>query len=241
MKLLKVVSYNMLKGHSFLSRKYSLEPMKEALMQLSPDILFLQEFRGLHPKKWIAEYSPAEIFSLDHFPYHAYGMNAEYQKGHHGNAIFSKYPIIESENIDISQIPLAKRGVLHAKVQISSDANPLHLLCAHLDLFQKARNKQVAHIFSMIQKAIPSQEPMILAGDFNDWNKKVDRQVMEQLNLKSQPKLLPKTFPAVFPVFPLDRIYVRHLQVLSLSPEKGAPWIWLSDHLPLVMSCHISI
>ena len=52
------------------------------------------------------------------------------------------------------------------------------------------------------------------------------------------PKPLPaRTFPALFPFFRLDRIYVRgfHGPTLQASMQ-GAPWTALSDHVPLIAS-----
>ncbi len=43
----------------------------------------------------------------------------------------------------------------------------------------------------------------------------------------------PATFPAKFPMMSLDRIYVRHLSVLSAQVYAGVPWSDLSDHLPI--------
>ena len=51
------------------------------------------------------------------------------------------------------------------------------------------------------------------------------------------PKPLPaRTFPALFPFFRLDRIYVRGFRVDSARVMQGAPWTALSDHAPLVAS-----
>ena len=48
----------------------------------------------------------------------AYGMNAVYQDGHHGNAIVSRHPIPIWENIDISHHPIESRGLLHCEIEI---------------------------------------------------------------------------------------------------------------------------
>ena len=43
-----------------------------------------------------------------------------------------------------------------------------------------------------------------------------------------------KTFPAVFPMLSLDRIYVRNARVHSPVVLPRRPWSHLSDHAPLV-------
>ena len=42
-----------------------------------------------------------------------------------------------------------------------------------------------------------------------------------------------KTFPARFPVFALDRIYVRATRRAAPLPLPRRPWSRLSDHAPL--------
>ena len=42
-----------------------------------------------------------------------------------------------------------------------------------------------------------------------------------------------RTFPSIFPVLRLDRIYVRGFSVIEASVQRGAPWSLLSDHLAL--------
>ena len=43
-----------------------------------------------------------------------------------------------------------------------------------------------------------------------------------------------KTFPARFPLLPLDRIYVRNAGVHEPVVLPRKPWSHLSDHAPLV-------
>ena len=41
------------------------------------------------------------------------------------------------------------------------------------------------------------------------------------------------TYPAGWPVLPLDRIYYRNINVVSCHCVGGQPWHALSDHMPL--------
>ena len=42
-----------------------------------------------------------------------------------------------------------------------------------------------------------------------------------------------RTFPAWFPLLPLDRIYVRGFEIKEARILGGSPWSGLSDHLAL--------
>ena len=58
-----------------------------------------------------------------------------------------------------------------------------------------------------------------------------------QLGMDGSSRLLlppPRTFPAVFPWFRLDRIYQRGFAVRSARVLRGREWARLSDHSPLL-------
>ena len=52
------------------------------------------------------------------WPQFAYGRNAVYPKGHHGNAVLSKFPIVRYENHDVSIGGPEKRGLLHCVLRV---------------------------------------------------------------------------------------------------------------------------
>ena len=60
----------------------------------------------------------------DHF---AYGKNAIYQHGHHGNAILSEIPFNRLHNLDVSTMRISQRGILHGQLE-----NGTHLLVRSL-------------------------------------------------------------------------------------------------------------
>jgi endonuclease/exonuclease/phosphatase family metal-dependent hydrolase len=84
---------------------------------------------------------------------------------------------------------------------------------------------------------VPKSGPLIVAGDFNDWQKKASDYLATQLGLvevfeQAQGKLA-KSYPAKLPILSLDRIYVRDLVVEGAERLVGAPWSRLSDHVAL--------
>src|SRR5690348_17238860 len=101
---LKVLTYNIHKGFSTTRLRFVLHDIKTAINTLNPDLIFLQEIQGEHIKratrikKW-PELTQFEFLAEAFWPHHAYGKNAIYKSGHHGNAILSKYPVIAWENI----------------------------------------------------------------------------------------------------------------------------------------------
>lgn len=227
--MLKVLTYNIHKGKDPTGIKTSIEKIKEAIHSVDPDLVFLQEVQVLQGMPAQFEYLADTLW-----PHTAYGKNSIYEEGHHGNAILSRYPISYYENISISTNPLEKRGLLHAVIRLPSHfpKRRIHAFCLHLDLFEKGRKLQVTQITKRIQTGVPKMEPLIVAGDFNDWRQRVDlglSETFQELHGKNA-----STFPAFFPFLKLDRLYFRNLKGLSIETLRGKPWNTLSDHLPLL-------
>lgn len=234
---IRALSINIHKGFSLGNRRFILPRLREALRASGADIVFLQEVVGRHdlhaaqipgwPDAPQMEYLADSVWAS-----FAYGRNAIYQAGHHGNAILSKYTISESRNHDISSSRAERRGFLYGK--IDSPAGPLHCLCLHLSLMQRDRVKQMRTVAELLEREVPEGEPLILAGDFNDWRRDAGRCLAEPARLTEvfvhSEGREARTFPSFFPVLALDRMYVRHLDVSSAAVLKGPPWSELSDH-----------
>lgn len=85
--------------------------------------------------------------------------------------------------------------------------------------------------------------PWILVGDFNDWNKKISPRLEKSLGamevFKSLHGKYPPTFPSIYPVLSLDRVYVHRMIPISANALRDKHWKKLSDHLPLLVEVEI--
>ncbi len=236
-----IVTYNIHKGLSQFNRRLVLHEIKERLDVLDADVAFLQEVQGKDEKSARRHITWPEISQhefLTHEGSHSvYGMNAVYQHGHHGNAVVSRHPIPVWANIDISHHPIESRGLLHCEVQVEGWKDPLHCINVHLGLWARSRRFQLEWLVDRIRAAVPKKGPLIVAGDFNDWRKKASDYLAAELGLfevfERAEGRLAKSFPANMPIFTLDRIYVRDLNVESVTRLAGAQWSRLSDHVAL--------
>ncbi|CAA0095895.1 Uncharacterised protein [Zhongshania aliphaticivorans] len=237
MSVLRVLSYNVHKGFCSSNRFYLLEKIRESIRQVDADIVFLQEVVGentRHASKvvgWVNE-GQFEYLADTVWPHFAYGKNAVYDHGHHGNAILSKYPIVNSENIDISVYSRSQRGLLVSVIQPG-----IYVICVHMGLLGWERQKQFLQLLDVIENKVPDGAPLIIAGDFNDWNGALHRRFKRSLNLQEAAVQangkLAKTFPAKRPLLRLDRIYCRGFKAMTVKPLRGEPWRSLSDHCAL--------
>jgi endonuclease/exonuclease/phosphatase family metal-dependent hydrolase len=238
---LKVLTYNIHKGFN-VNRQFMLPAMQQAIAHIDADFVFLQEVRGEHLKQqrriknWPLQ-SQAEFLAGDKWPYYVYGKNAIYPDGHHGNALLSKHPLLAWENINLTTQLNASRSMLHAVIQPSHSLLPLHIICIHLGLFKRERAYQLQALSARIETLVPHHEPLIIAGDFNDWRAHAKNYLETSLDVKEIFQTLTgdyaRTFPVWGPVLRVDRIYYRALQPVSCSILAKKPWLNLSDHSAL--------
>ena len=238
-QILRVLSYNIHKGFSFGNQSLVLDQIKESIDLVGADLVFLQEVVGQHERhqkkheNWPAD-SQFEYLADKVWPHFAYGKNAVYQDGHHGNAILSKYPITSFENINISTNRLEQRGILHAAIQIPGLTGELHALCLHLDLLERGRQKQLAHLCRRIEARVPAHAPVVIGGDFNDWGERASSVLQSKLGVAEvfleQDGAHARTFPAWLPALRLDRIYFKGLELIQAKTFSDGIWRRLSDH-----------
>lgn len=235
---LHIATYNIHKGFSQFNRRMMVHELRERLRNLAPDIVFLQEVQGLHMghahrhPDWPRD-AQHRFLAEDVWPATAYGENMVYDHGHHGNAILSRFPILDSHNQDVTHLKFERRGLLHCRIALP-DGRPLHCVCVHLSLFDRSRRRQMEELSSYLERIAPPETPLVIAGDFNDWRNRAAAHLAERLGLKEVFGQRPvRSFPAALPLFRLDRIYVRGLQVREAQVHFGPPWSALSDHAAL--------
>ena len=239
---IKVLTVNIHKGFTFFNRKFILHELREAVRTVGADVVFLQEVTGSHAshERRVADYptNPHYEFLADSiWPQFAYGRNAVYPGGHHGNAVLSKFHIVSFENHDVSIIGPERRGLLHCVLQVPGLDTQVHVICVHLGLAESHRLQQLHMLCDLVHQHIPASAPVIVAGDFNDWRRRAHDVLargasLHEVFVQAHGKAA-RTFPARFPWLPLDRIYVRNAigHAPVVLPLK--PWSHLSDHAPL--------
>ncbi|QDP71795.1 EEP domain-containing protein [Legionella israelensis] len=237
---LSLITYNIHKGFGVGTVRFLLPKMRDAIANLKPDFVFLQEVQGEHVRRrkridaW-PETSQTEYIAEKIWPHYVYAKNAVYQSGHHGNAILSKYPFDKSENINLSNIHRASRGILHSRLVWKDQM--IHLLCVHLGLFKAERAEQCKTLMRRISEAVPESEPLLMAGDFNDWRTLLSKPLASELGIHEAFVAVEgqhaRSFPAIRPALCIDRVYFRGMEVQEVACLQGKPWRLLSDHLPL--------
>jgi endonuclease/exonuclease/phosphatase family metal-dependent hydrolase len=192
--LIRIATYNIHKGvvREFfgLKRIARIHELRARLHELDADLICLQEVLGRNDRylnrfdQWPKE--PQDEF-LAHTPdlkrtfESAYGKNATYLHGHHGNALLSNFPIVRRENRDVSDHVMEKRGILHCVVRVGR--RNVHMFVVHFGLFSRSRKRQAQALIDWAQKAVPARAPLIIAGDFNDWRNSLTDDLQSKLGV----------------------------------------------------------
>lgn len=145
-----------------------------------------------------------------------------------GNGILSRYPILATRCIDLSVGNYEPRCALDADV--NCHGHPLRVIATHLGLSFAERRNQIRRLLQVFDT---DQMAMILLGDINEWF--TWGRSLRWLVDHFEPVPAYATFPSRWPLFALDRIWIKPRHRLMHVNVHATPLARVaSDHLPLI-------
>ena len=237
METIRVATYNIHKGVQGFGpgRRLEIHNLGHAVEQLDADVVCLQEVRHSHRpyerrfERW-PDVGQAEYLAPP--GYHAiYKTNAVTRHGEHGNAVLSRWPVVAHRHEDMSDHRFEQRGLLHVELHVHERL--VHVIVLHLGLTPASRVRQIHQLCAFIERDVPQHEPLIVAGDFNDWGAHL-RRPLNAIGLEDFSAARLRSFPARLPLAQLDYVYARGLKPLSAQVPHGRIWWRMSDHLPVI-------
>lgn len=222
----RVATYNV---HACVGtdRRHDPDRVASVIGELDADIVALQEFT--YPASVALETRQPVVFTaLDRYAC-ALGPTRQTVTQCFGNALLTRHPIVDVHRIDLSMERREPRGALAATIEVGGVA--VHVLAAHLGLRVHERRFQVEQILTYLDSV--RDTPLVVLGDFNDWLP--GRSVVHVLDRRLGRPARPASFPARWPIVPLDRIWIQPAAALRRIFVHASPAARLaSDHLPLV-------
>lgn len=225
MDTFRIASYNICKAVGIdLQRKP--ERSLHIINKLNADIVVLQEadqrFNGRQ-----AIFTPEQIHRTTGLV--PVDFNTDLPGlGWHGNVILLR-EAITVRDISLLDLPgLEPRGTVIAELNLGK--HRLSIGAMHLGLRRVDRKKQLDKIIDHVKTH--NNDGCILTGDLNAWRK--INHAMEKLHVHFDMADCGPSFPAIYPIAPLDRIfYSDNLQLSHCATHRDNSTRIASDHLPI--------
>ncbi len=196
------------------------------IREVDPDVIGLQEVESLtggetrdHQLSYLAAELGLEAIA---------GPTMVKAGAEYGNALLTRLPVIESRRVDLSFPGREPRGALDVDLKVGS--MPMRVITTHFGLQARERRQQLDWLLGAV--AAVSRPLTILLVDLNEWApwSALVRRLHGELG--RTPAAL--TFPAGFPVLPLDRIWVSPTDALkTVKAHRTSLSRLASDHLPV--------
>ena len=212
--------------HGALGRnpRFDLSSVVALVRRWNPDIVALQEIDSRRqPGK---EEDPFVLLQRALGKHGIAARSITTADGHYGQMLISCCPILASEVHDISMPEREPRRAIRAEIE--TPAGTVRVVATHLGLSIGERRRQARLLLTLA--GAPDMTTVML-GDFNDWFWAGSVRSVLKDELPGRSRF--RTFPSVFPLLRLDRIYCRPRNaVRRLYSDRQARR--LSDHLPVI-------
>jgi len=223
---LRVASYNI---HECVGSDGRRDPARIAavLREIDADIIGLQEVDA-RPSA-TSESMQMEYLASTLGLHAVAGPTLQRLNGEYGNALLTRRPVLDVRKIDLTVYRREPRGALDVDLDI--DGAAVRVVVTHLGLLPGERRTQVRRLVDLLGEG--RSDVVILCGDINEWFA-VGRP-LRWLHARLGRTAGVATFPAAFPVFALDRIWVHPRAALARVTAHATPVArQASDHLPLL-------
>lgn len=252
MQRLRILTFNIAHGRGLtpiqgftMARKIraNLRKIARLIERMAPDIVALQEVD--ENSRWAGNFDHLEYLRVyTGFRYSVFGINNR-REGlinlSYGNAILSRHPILESENILFGESVVGEKGFLYAELDVGGRRLPIVNL--HLNYRSRQhRFRQVERVMDYITHKQHHRRdswhmPPIVCGDLNNSLSSPDAtaELLRYFSLHGCYTLHPRegnTFPSPLPSRALDFIF---LPPACSDTHSEVVRSYLSDHRPVVV------
>ena len=226
---IKIMSYNTQHCLNYVTREIDFDMVADTIKQYGADIVGLQEIRDAGERE---DYEAQAKIVAEKLGFYYYFAKAFYfaDKGPYGNAVLSRYPIVEAQTIPIPNPVEYKYGgyyeprcLLKAKIDA---AGGLNVLVSHFGLNPDEAENAVKTVVANLP-----EENCVLMGDFNVTPENpVLLPIREKLADTAEHFDAPKlSFPSYAPTGKIDYIFVSKDMKVQFA---DIPQIVTSDHCP---------
>ena len=229
MTRVRVATYNV---HSAVGvdRRFRPERIAAVIDELRADVVALQEVLspvgGVDVHAYLREASGLHLVTM---------TTMQLAGGTFGNAVLSRWPILERVDHSLTIGDYEPRGAL--EVVVGRGRSKLRVIATHLGLRGAERRSQLARLIE-IARTDPDV-PTVLAGDLNVRRAR-GRELTACIEYFGDVPA-PNTFPSIAAVLPLDRIFISpRVMLVKVEAHRSRRARIASDHLPLVATLDVT-
>ena len=154
-----------------------------------------------------------------------------------GNALLTCREITNVRFHDLTVVRRQPRGVIDA--EILCDGKIVRVLVTHLGLALNERRRQAQSLIRILRQQRANYALTLVIGDINEWRPRGFALYSLNSHLGKAPSR--RTFPSFFPVFALDRIWVKpRAALLQIKIANNGVARTASDHLPVMATVNLS-
>lgn len=232
--IVKVMSYNIHIGNppSKEASYRDLEAIAQVINIQKPDLVALSEVDKFTRRSGTTVDQAKELGRLTGM-YFYFTKAMDYQGGEYGDAVLSKFPLLESKRyvLPVTDTSFEPRSL--ALIMVEKDGKQFYFGSTHLDhtAADANRNLQANEIIKIVKSL---SKPVVLAGD---WNAKPDSEPISILTKTLTPTCTnncPYTFPQINPNRTIDYIMFTPTDKFTTKNLRVVNETYASDHLPLI-------
>ncbi len=219
---IRIASYN---THGGIGRDGHFVPKRiaDVLKEMDADIVALQEVENRATGFDMLAYLKGET------GFEAIAGPTLLRRGaDYGNGLLTRFEVLSVQRINLCVDRCEPRGAID--VELDCDGTPMRVLATHLGLRPYERREQIQRLLRVLEGDRPL--PTLLMGDINEWF--LWGRPLRWMHRHFEETPSPATFPSGFPIFALDRMWVKPRGLLSNIEVHSTPLARkASDHLPL--------
>ncbi len=165
------------------------------------------------------------------------GISLRTHRNLFGNALLSRHPVRAVRLHDLSVSGREPRGAIDADIEI--DGRVVRIVATHLGLRQGERRRQAEFLLKILAhtpvEVGPPRVATLVLGDLNEWRRGAKSSITSLIRWSGAPPTSsPASFPARYPLLPLDRVLIHGgLALVECRVDRSPVARKASDHLPV--------
>jgi len=155
------------------------------------------------------------------------GLTLIRHDGPFGNALLTRRKVLDVRRLELGYGRREPRNALDVDLEVGGAR--LRVIVTHLGLFAPERRWQVKKLIELLRE---TEENLVVLGDINEWFP--FSRPLRWFNRLLGHSVADRSFPSRWPLFALDRVWVRPRRaLLALKAHRSPLATVASDHLPV--------